>query len=163
MIRDIDEEHRRQSGFALTELMVVVLVIGILVAIAVPAFLGSRARSQNRAAQSDLRNALFAAKTIYSTTSSYATANNTATGLTTVEPSLVYVAAGTVSNVTTRRVSVSAAAATWGAARMSASGRCYTIKETTTTRTRYGMTLTAANCRGTWAVAGTNTNSNTFP
>ena len=74
--------------------MVVVLIIGILIAIALPTFLGARTRAQNRAAQSDLRNALVAAKTIYTDNSSYALAIETAaTGLPSVEPSLKYVAA----------------------------------------------------------------------
>ena len=59
--------------------MVVVLIIGILIAIALPTFLGARTRAQNRAAQSDLRNALVAAKTIYTDNSSYAGA--TAAGM----------------------------------------------------------------------------------
>ena len=45
--------------------MVVVLVIAILLAIAIPTFLGARERSQDRAAQSNLRNALTAAKVAY--------------------------------------------------------------------------------------------------
>ena len=51
--------------------MVVVLIIGILIAIALPTFLGARQRAQNRAAQSSLRNALVAAKTSYTDTSDY--------------------------------------------------------------------------------------------
>jgi type IV pilus assembly protein PilA len=52
------------DGFTLIELMVVVLIIAILIAIAIPTFLGAQNRARDRAAQSDLRNALTTAKTI---------------------------------------------------------------------------------------------------
>ena len=49
---------RRDDGFTLIELMIVVLIIAILVAIAVPTFLGQREATQDRAAQVLLRHAL---------------------------------------------------------------------------------------------------------
>jgi type IV pilus assembly protein PilA len=52
------------EGFTLIELMVVVLIIAILIAIAIPTFLGAQDRARDRGAQSDLRNAVTAAKTI---------------------------------------------------------------------------------------------------
>jgi type IV pilus assembly protein PilA len=54
--------------------MVVVLIIAILIAIAIPTFLGARQRAQDRAAQSDLRNGLTAEKTFYTDAQTYATA-----------------------------------------------------------------------------------------
>jgi type IV pilus assembly protein PilA len=56
--------NKDESGFTLIELMVVVLIIAILIAIAIPTFLGAQDRARDRGAQSDLRNAVTAAKTI---------------------------------------------------------------------------------------------------
>jgi type IV pilus assembly protein PilA len=156
-------QRRRQGneeGFTLIELMVVVLIIAILIAIAIPTFLGARARAQNRAAQSSLRNALTAAKTMYTDTNSYATADSTTTGLVTVEPSLTYSAAGTASTGP-KLVSVNPAAASWSAAAKSDSGQCYYIKDVSTgPGTTFGGSGSAA-CTGTQA--DTSATATSFP
>jgi type IV pilus assembly protein PilA len=62
MNHSLRDRAGEEDGFTLIELMVVVLIIAILIAIAIPTFLGAQDRARDRGAQSDLRNALTAAK-----------------------------------------------------------------------------------------------------
>jgi type IV pilus assembly protein PilA len=81
--------NKDESGFTLIELMVVVLIIAILIAIAIPTFLGAQNRARDRGAQSDLRNGITAAKTI-STDDAGQMTNVTVTSLTAAEGALTF-------------------------------------------------------------------------
>jgi type IV pilus assembly protein PilA len=86
--------HKRMKddrGFTLIELMVVVLIIAILIAIAIPTFLGLRRRAQDRAAQSNLRNGLTAGKAFYTDDETYVGFTAASGEPQAIEPSLTWV------------------------------------------------------------------------
>jgi type IV pilus assembly protein PilA len=139
--------------------MVVVLIIAILIAIAIPQFLGARERAEDRAAQSSLRNALTAAKTAYTDQQSYGVA--TSTDLPAIEPSLTYVAGGAQSTgFKVVSVNVTSVSGTdqqiWSASALSKSDKCFYIKDVASgsgAGTFYGQGAKAA-CSGGDATTG---------
>jgi type IV pilus assembly protein PilA len=68
----IRERLAREEGFTLIELLVVIVIIGILLAIAVPSYLGFKDRANRSAAQSNLRSAVPSAEAFYSDNNTYA-------------------------------------------------------------------------------------------
>jgi type IV pilus assembly protein PilA len=74
---EIEGEEAVEAGFTLIELMVVLLIIAILLAIAIPTFLGVTNTANDRAAQANLTNALTEGKALYGVNGAYASANAT--------------------------------------------------------------------------------------
>src|SRR5664280_2373201 len=87
-----EETCRSEDGFTLIELMVVLLILAILLAIAIPTFLGVTKSANDRAAQSNLNTALLNAKAQYQKNSqAYPATAALVTALTSAEPSLQFV------------------------------------------------------------------------
>ena len=108
------------------ELMVVVLIVGILIAIALPTFLGVRPRAQDRGVQIDIRNAFLAERTFYTDGAVYT--ENT-TELERIESDLDYVVADVPATIGPVHVHVHAGPNELFISGRSPSGTCFYLRE----------------------------------
>jgi type IV pilus assembly protein PilA len=148
------QRRKHDEGFTLIELMVVVMIIAVLMAIAIPTFLGSQNKAKDRSAQSSLRNTVTAAKTIFTDSTSYTTVTNVT--LLAAEPSLTFQALPATVSSGPKNVALGTPTATvFYAAALSDSGTCYYIKDDIAAGTTYSKSSTGADCTGTKALAPT--------
>jgi prepilin-type N-terminal cleavage/methylation domain-containing protein len=139
--------HGPEAGVTLIEALVVVSIVGILLAAAVPSLVGSRSRQQDATAQHSLRAALTAADVAFTTNQSFLDAGVVA--LQRADTSLRYTVGDEVSMGPTA-ISLVNDTDLWAAAAQSETGTCYFIAARGDGRVRYG-TATDGRCDGSTA------------
>jgi type IV pilus assembly protein PilA len=94
MLTRLRHRAQGQEGFTLIELLVVILIIGILAAVAIPAFLNQKGKAQDANVKTDINSAQTAEES-YNTNNTSGGYTNSMSSLESIEPTLTPAAGGT--------------------------------------------------------------------
>lgn len=135
------DRARGEDGFSLVELMVIVGIIAVLLAIAIPTFFGAQRRSHDRVAQSHVRDAHLAEAVYYTDKQEY---TEDLTALKLIEPALQYVNQLGEMDLPGKTVYVDAYPAASNSnvliGAKSASGSCFWLRTTSSSLPRFAET-----------------------
>jgi type IV pilus assembly protein PilA len=125
MLTRLRHRAQGQEGFTLIELLVVILIIGILAAVAIPAFLNQKGKANDANVKSDINTAQTAMETYYTDNQSYAIP--ALSSLTAIEPTL----AQAISTTGTEKLTASGTTNTYSISASDPQGITFTLAKAT--------------------------------
>jgi type IV pilus assembly protein PilA len=142
MLTRLRHRAQGQAGFTLIELLVVILIIGILAAVAIPAFLNQRGKANDANVKSDIKTAQTAEETYFTDQQAYVAASSGGgyAALTNVEPTLKDAVTNATEQLTVEVPATGLYGATAGAA---GSTDNYDVKATSPSGVQYALTKNA--------------------